>query len=147
MSQNQDIYAATVLELFDGPDEPLTIDLRQPVSASARARLRRAPGVPFAIVTACNPLGRVASDAENETSEARLEEEVRGRGYRFLRADGRSPDGTHRERGIAIDAALAVARELALRFEQEAYYWFDGESFWIMGARSGLGPVRLPVSG
>jgi hypothetical protein len=39
-------------------------------------------------------------------------------------------------------SAIALAREL----EQIAIFWFDGKSFWIIGALLEADPIMLPRS-
>jgi hypothetical protein len=138
-------YLETVLEIFPPAGNPLVIDLRRPVAPGAREALSRLLGGTFAVVTACNPHGRPAEAAENERRTRALEGELRTRSVEFLRADGRSPDGVHRERGVAAPVAQPSARDLAVHFQQQAYYWFDGQAFWLVGALLETAPLRLPA--
>ena len=56
-------YSETILHF---PEASLTIDLRVPVPPEARGTLAGAglPG-PFAVITACNPMGRVLEPRAN----------------------------------------------------------------------------------
>ena len=138
-------YPETVLA-FDA-EPPLFIDLRVRVTQRERDSLR-AMGMQtsFAVVTACNPMGRNVSDAENERMSGLLEAELGSSGERFVRVDACSPDKSHCESSMAVQTSLERAVEIAKRYDQVAIFWFDGAEFWIEPV---LGPVprmRLPVS-
>jgi hypothetical protein len=70
-----------------------------------------------------------------------LEEEAE----RLVFVDGCSPDRTHHEPSIAACIPEHRAREIALQFQQDAFFWFDGNSFHLVGAGEPLGRVRLPL--
>lgn len=138
-------YPETVLSFGTLPK--LEIDLRSPVTTEAVGALRRAGlGNPFAIVTAFDPQGRDLTRKENEQRREGFEETLRQRGIPFVNVDCCSPDRSHRECSVALsipqDDATALAREL----EQVAYFWFDGERFWIIGALPPTDPLMLPRS-
>lgn len=134
MTHPNPAYLTAVLEIFPATGTSLVVDLARPVAPQQREALRALLGGPFAVVTACNPNGHTADAAENARRTAGLEAELTRRGCSFVRADGRSPDGAHRERGVAVAMSLTAARNLARTYQQEAYYWFDGDSFWLLGA-------------
>ncbi|HYC55108.1 MAG TPA: DUF3293 domain-containing protein [Candidatus Binatia bacterium] len=139
-------YPDTVLEIYR--DGVMRFDLRKPLEASDRGTLRELGlGHTFAVVTAANPRGRQVGEAENHLRAEQLDDAVVARGMRFLRADGTSPEGLHREVGVAIAASQADACELARRFEQSALFWFDGDRFWIVPVlEAGKQPLALPVT-
>lgn len=85
------------------------------------------------------------TEVENAKRCDHLKDELRRMGAPFLVADGRSPDGAHRERGFAIPLEPEAAVRLAIKYEQEALFWFDGESFHLVGALSERKPVHLPI--
>ncbi len=85
-----------------------------------------APGT-FAVVTAWNPGRERPGREENEARNRALRAEIERRGWQWARAEGRSPDGTHREPSFAVfGAALEEVRTLARAFGQAAIVWFDG---------------------
>jgi len=124
-------YAETILDFHTQP--PFTIDLRQPIAPRAITRLGDAGlGEPFAVITACNPAGKLLDAEENARQTARFEALLRRIGIAFTRVDGCSPDRTHREPGFAVRLPLEDASALARRFGQDALFWFDGEGFWLV---------------
>jgi len=139
-------YPDTVLEIYR--DGTVRIDLRERLDPDDCRRLRDLGlGATFAVVTAANPRGLALGEAENHVRAELLDTEVVARGVRFLRADGVSPDGAHREVGVAVAMPLQAACELAARYEQSALFWFDGERFWIIPVlETSRAPVALPVA-
>jgi len=116
-------YPDTVLHF---PEAGLTVDLRRAISPHTRTALARLGlGGPFAVVTACNPLGRPG---------ARL-------------AHGEAASGTHLEPGWALPISLEEVRVLAARFFQLGIFWFDGDCFFIEPVLAAGPAVRLPVAG
>ena len=112
-------YAETILE-FPGA-LGFRVDLRSPLTPTAVARLGSLGiGDQFAVVTPCNSQGRQASASENAMLVARLRADLQGTASRFVRADGTSPDGRHREAGFAIALPLEEAVRLARGLEQSA---------------------------
>ncbi|CAN5330070.1 hypothetical protein BH23GEM4_BH23GEM4_22050 [soil metagenome] len=135
-------YCGTVLE-FPTLDPPLEVDLRSAVPAGLEGTLAAAGlQTPFAIITAFNPRSHTADEAENLRRNAELIAALGARSW--LRADGCSPDRSHREPGVAVALSASEAHDLAVRFEQDAFFWFDGERFWIHAAAESFAPVRLP---
>jgi hypothetical protein len=149
-----DAYPETVLE-FQVPGTP-TVDLRHPVGDDQRELLRRIGlAGEFAVLTAENPCGENAEDEpttaderarerDNGARRARLEEELRTAGRRFLRVDGVAPDGEYREHGVALEIPRTDAIALAKRLRQLALFWFDGRGFWLVGAVADRPAERLP---
>jgi hypothetical protein len=137
-------YPRTVLELH-APGGRMRVDLRQPISPDVAATLRAlGPTATFAIITACNPLGRETSAEENVARTAALRAQLEREGKVFLGADGMSPEGDHREQGFAVWTPQDDAMLIAVEQEQSAIFWFDGEAFWILGAVVKTEPLRLP---
>ena len=80
-------------------------------------------GRPIYVLTAHNPGGRVVSDTENASAEARLAVELGRRGLTWCPASGGDPSWTHVEPGVAligVDQADAIA--LGAEFGQEAIF-------------------------
>jgi hypothetical protein len=138
-------YPETILIFATKPE--LEIDLRSVVTPAAVSALARAGlAGPFVIMTAFDPGGENLPASENERRQRELESTLTKRGYRFTTVDCCSPDRSHCECSVAVtmpqDEALALARELG----QIAIFWFDGTSFWIIGAALKTDPVMLPRS-
>ena len=138
-------YGDTILEFLPGAD-PVRVDLRKAVTEPL-ARMLATRGLPgtFVVVTACNPRGHAASDAENVVRTAVLRQTLDARQLAWIPADGLSPDGTHREPGVAVAMSHGDAQALAREFEQSAIYRYDGEAFWLVGALVDAVPMRLPL--
>jgi len=89
------------------------------------------PGT-FGIVTAHNPGSAPASAESNEAADAELERALTAADLPHFRVTGRSRDGSHREPGYGIAAALDTIRALSRDFRQEAFFWVeDGQVFVI----------------
>lgn len=134
-------YPNTVLRLAGDA----MVDLRRPVGEDA-VRALSALGLTgsFAVITAHDPRGEDLSPAENAERGVRFEEELRSRGVQFVRVDACSPDGEHCEASAAAKVSYDSARQLALDHGQVAFFWFDGERFWIAGGLLETDPVALP---
>ncbi|MDQ2766256.1 MAG: DUF3293 domain-containing protein [Gemmatimonadota bacterium] len=136
-------YANTLLRI--GGRRQVKIDLRQPLSDEIRRVLTDLlPERTFAIVTPFNPGGVRAPFWKNWWQHYRMRAHLASRGLRFVRANGESLDGTHRERGFAIAVGRGDAATFARSYRQLALYWFDGEAFWIDDVRTTRAPQRLP---
>ena len=137
-------YRDTILEFFPG-DEPLRVDLRRPVRETlARQMGARGIGGRFVVVTACNPHGRTVGDAENAARTQALLERLKASELAWLPVDGLSPDGAHREAGVAVAMSRSDAQALARDFGQSAIFTYDGAAFWLVGAFAHAEPERLP---
>lgn len=137
-------YADTILEIArDGGT--LSVDLRKPLGEDTRRSLAMlGPSSSFGIVTAANPAGAPVDAAANARRHAALEQWIVEHGYVRRAATGSSPDGDHVEHGFAVwlerDDVVALAR----RFDQSAIFWFDGGSFWLVGALVDAKARRIP---
>lgn len=139
------LYPSTVLELGEGG--ALRVDLRRELPPDLPARLATLGlSGPFAVLTAANPFGRELATARNRGREARLRARLARLGVPHVRADGVSPDGRHRERGVAAPVSRLAAGTLARRYGQSAFFWYDGEAFWLVGAVVAVPPTRLPAT-
>jgi hypothetical protein len=136
-------YARTILD-FPGSD--LSLDLRQPIGSSERSRLAALglPG-PFAVVTACNPLGRILDPTANQGLTRLLSARIRELFPGARPATGRAPDRSHAEEGWALPISRAEAERLAAEFLQNALYWYDGAGFTIVPVLAPGAPLPLPV--
>lgn len=140
-----EFYTQTILRF--SLREPLEIDLREPLTAQAIARLASVfQGQPFAVISPCNPRGIRLSDAENLSRVASLHLELARAGLEFLVVDGMSPDRMHCEPGVAILSPMEKAAELGVRVEQSAVFWCDGTQFWLVPALVGAEACRLPFA-
>lgn len=138
-------YSETVLH-FGSPLD-IAVDLRSPLSARVREQLANlGASNEFAVVTAFNPHGVDVTDEENVRRHSALRDELESAGIPNVPAAGASPDGVHREEGFAIWVSRDRARDLAARYEQSAFFWFDGREFWVVPVAAGVSSVRLPVA-
>lgn len=100
----------------------------------------------FAIITAWNPMGRVAPLSENLAADASLHEELRRSTRTLFRATGGSPDFSHSEPGWAAGIPLEVAVRLGRRFSQLAVWWIVRDTLHLVdcatGACESIGPFR-----
>jgi hypothetical protein len=136
-------YAETILS-FTG-DQPFEIDLRENLPPSARSQFQeRGLQDTFAILTAHDPYGRDLSSEENKALQARLETELGRDGVHFVRVDACSVDRQHCECSVAIPVDQKRAIAIAVRYEQMAIFWYDGEAIWLIGAMVESDPIRLP---
>jgi Protein of unknown function (DUF3293) len=82
-------------------------------------------GRPISVITAYNPWGRLASDADNAGAQARLESGLRRRGLIWWPAAGGDPSWTHVEASVAlIGIREADAVALGAEFKQDAIFVF-----------------------
>ena len=98
---------------------------------------------PFAVVTAFHPYPRRLDAAENLVRHERLRQAIAQLEVHATPCDGSSLDGSHREAGFAIVCARDEAKTLANRFDQAAFYWWDGASLWIEPTHAESMPERL----
>jgi hypothetical protein len=137
-------YPQTVLELHDA-GRLVTIDLRRVLTEEQRRTLTTmGPSPTFGVITAFNPVGRRASAADNAARHERLRESLTRSAVAHVRVDGVSPEGSHREEGFAVWLERDATASLALQFQQSAFFWFDGQSFWVIGALVDAAPLLLP---
>ena len=136
-------YTETLLE-FLLPDS-FIVDLRQEVTTQEKAEFVRV-GLKhrFAVLTACNPRDCSTDDRRNARRTAKLERDLRVGDVVVLPADGISPEGRHREPGFAVGLAIDRATGIARRYDQSAFFWFDGKRFWIMPVLVQAKPIALP---
>lgn len=136
-------YPDTVLHFATEP--AVRIDLREPLGKDARAALE---GIglsgPFAVMTAQDPRGTNAPAAVNAQRAAELNSRLTALGAFFVEVDACSPDGAHCEASVAVVMEQQAATNLARELEQVAIFWFDGDTFWIVGALVHTDPVMLP---
>lgn len=100
----------------------------------ADLRGRRLP-VRFAVVTACNPMGKKKATAENRRRDTALRRRLQALGIPRFRVTGGNRDGSHREPGwgLVVDSPEA-ARALAALFQQNAYYWISSRRIFLGSA-------------
>jgi hypothetical protein len=81
----------------------------------------------FAVITGYNPGGERPTDTVNEASNAMLEIELQGRGFRYALANGHDAEWTHDEPSFAVfGVTQEQASAIAKRFRQAAVFWWDG---------------------
>ena len=85
-------------------------------------------GVPirFGVVTACNPNGVVAGEAQNVAATAILRRQLQDAGRTFFHVTGCSPDLVHQEPGFGVVCQSAEeVVELGRTWQQEAVFWVE----------------------
>ena len=124
-------YPNTVIHFF--ADGSLVVDLTKPLPEDLVARMEeRALGPTFAVITACNPRGHRLDDRWNRNLTRALREDVERLGVVWEPATGVSLDGTHQEEGVVLSIAKEDARQLARKFAQTAFFWFDGDAVCVV---------------
>lgn len=85
---------------------------------------------PFAIITASNPLGQLLSDVENTERNQSLKSELAN----VLHEDiiGASVDLNHQEQSFIVQISKPAAIGLALKYDQNAIYWVEGDDLHIV---------------
>jgi uncharacterized protein DUF3293 len=137
-------YPQTILEMLE--DRSLVIDLRREIAHDTRRSLsQHGFGTGFVVLTAWNPHGRSTDEATNRGRDRELREWLGARHIRWVPADGVSPDGEHREEGVAAVMSVERGRELAVRYQQSAIYAYDGSVMWLLGALVTAPPLPLPA--
>lgn len=140
-----DLYPETILEVHLAGGA-LYIDLREPIAPAVTERIAHLGPTPwFGIVTSDNPHGRERSAAENARCRDDLSRDLGESAVFHVRADGMSPDASHREQGYAVWTDRSHARALAVAHGQSAFFWFDGATFWVEGAMVEARARRLPL--
>ena len=84
----------------------------------------------FAIITAWNPASTLRHPEENDAHQQDLLNQLMN--FPLLEVWGCSPDLSWRERSVAVACPLAFARQLAIRFGQNAIYWVDQGGLWLV---------------
>ena len=135
-------FPCTHLHFVDVP--ALTLDVRARVTPEMRAGLA-AHGLTgsFVVVTAQDPMGRPQSPDVNARLAAKLQDRVATLNIPFARVEACSPDRSHCEESVAVVSGRDAGVRLACEFEQLAIFWFDGDAFWIVPAKSSKHAVRL----
>lgn len=118
------LYRSAVYRLHR-PDRPRVLALDH--SCPSLAALLRAHGVSCAaLVTACNPRGRVLGAGANRRRQRALARELCVLGAASLAAEGGSADGKHLEPSLlALGLDESSAHSLMRRFAQNAWLQID----------------------
>lgn len=135
-------FPCTHLRFVDAPE--VVIDVRGHVTQETRAALA-AHGLTgaFSVVTAQNPMGKTQSPEVNAKLAVKLQAYVQSLGVPYARVQACSPDRSHCEESVAVVLARHDAVRLAREYDQLAIFWFDGDAFWIVPARSSKPAARL----
>lgn len=78
--------------------------------------------------------------------QTRLEKELQESGVHYVRVDACSVDRKHCECSVALDVDQERALEIAVKYDQMAIFWYDGDAVWLLGAIVPSDPIRLPRS-
>ncbi|WP_159910817.1 DUF3293 domain-containing protein [Pantoea sp. 18069] len=120
-------YRETDYIVHAAPDFVLHIDQPCPALAAYYARRRIAAGC---VITAWNPHSQPLSHAENQTRQARLEQELQQAGWHWIRAVGAHPrNGWPPEAGCFVeDMGTEAAIEWGRRHGQNAVVWCGADA-------------------
>lgn len=118
MTENTDSYANR--QLWQAYGETVFL-LEQPLPQWSFA----------AVVTACNPRGKVLSETQNQALNSTLTERVHSLGYPFTELTGCSPDLKHREPSLLVYCAQGQAMSLAGEFAQNAFFWIENDELYL----------------
>lgn len=88
----------------------------------------------FAILTAFNPRSQPLSDNENYLRNERLAKAMTQAGLRYWPMNGGALDGSWFEPGFAVAIASSDAVALAKTWEQNAIYWVENDTLWLLPA-------------
>ena len=92
----------------------------------------------FAVITACNPLGRIIDDGANQSANMRLRKTLSRLGVKRHRVTGMSPDMIHREPSFAVwGCDLGVALDLGKQFSQHAIFWVENGKLDVVSCITG----------
>ncbi|MGF1699719.1 DUF3293 domain-containing protein [Photobacterium makurazakiensis] len=95
--------------------------------------LKQHPVYPcFAILTAFNPRSIVISDSQNNVRHQRLISELRAVTQQLLPIICSDPSGQWQEQGVMIGIPLDVAKNYAAQWGQNAIYWVEGGSLFLV---------------
>jgi Protein of unknown function (DUF3293) len=110
----------------------------RPVEAAAPAGSDRLGfQLPCHVVTAYNPGGRAAADADNRAAARALRADSRLDGLMVLPSFGGHPDGAWLEPGVAvIGLCRRQARALGRAYGQLAVYELQGATRWVLACGS-----------
>ena len=83
-----------------------------------------------AYITACNPLGRGLSEADNTARQAALSSELTGRNLEFINGIGLDSKGEWPGEAsfLVMGLSLEATRALAIKYEQNAVIWCDKDT-------------------
>jgi hypothetical protein len=96
-------------------------------------------------VTACNPRGQLVGTIVNGRLMKRLENDLAKHRKKWIRVDGRSPDGAHIEPGCAFNASREEAVAVGSKWRQAAVFWFDRRRVWLVPTGVRARAVSLPM--
>ena len=96
----------------------------------------------FAVITAWNPDGEVASNEENEAANAELESMLKEKGLQYSPMTGFSPDGSHEEVGYLVRCSKEESIGIGQHFSQDAVFWIDNDQL-IIASCNGEDPILL----
>lgn len=91
----------------------------------------------FAIITAYDPEGRAASQADNVAADDRLKGELQAAGFRLHRLTGGSEDGVHLEPGWGVTVGLPGAVEFGRRYRQVAVFFVRAGALTLVDCEDG----------
>ncbi len=91
----------------------------------------------FAILTAYDPRGKKATPAKNRAADKRLAAELDALKIKRFRVTGGNESGSHREPGWGLLASAITARALAVKYDQDAFFWITAGGIYLGSAEGG----------
>ncbi|MEL4439818.1 DUF3293 domain-containing protein [Shewanella algae] len=99
--------------------------------------------VPFAIVTAHNPLGQKLTSCQNRLLDRQLQHDIDKLGIPYRAIIGAADDLSHMEKSWALFLDKAAAIELASKYRQNALYYVDSGLLTLVPCLKGEREVAL----
>ena len=91
----------------------------------------------FVVVTAYATTGERWTQAENTRADSALAQHLATLGVWRCRITGYDPATGHAEPGWAVEVTREAGLELGRAFRQDAIYWVDGETLWLVSCHRG----------
>lgn len=99
--------------------------------------------IPFAIVTAHNPLGQKLTSSQNRLLDRQLQGDIDKLGIPYRAIIGAAEDLSHMEKSWALFLDKTEAIELALKYHQNALYYVNNGILTLVPCLRGEGEVEL----
>ncbi|MCE9791040.1 MULTISPECIES: DUF3293 domain-containing protein [Shewanella] len=99
--------------------------------------------VPFAIVTAHNPLGQKLTSCQNRLLDRQLQHDIDKLGIPYRAIIGAADDLSHMEKSWALFLDKAAAIELAFKYRQNALYYVDKGLLTLVPCHKGKHEIEL----
>tara|TARA_B100001057_G_scaffold454501_1_gene500336 strand:+ start:468 stop:860 length:393 start_codon:yes stop_codon:yes gene_type:complete len=92
--------------------------------------------MPFAIVTAHNPMDFRLDELKNSERNERLRKDLHQSDFIYREIIGCSEDHTHQELSFVVKCNLKQAIQMGNKFEQRAIFWVEGDKLQIVDCKN-----------